>query len=94
MANVSLPDNMYCNPFCKPNDNDEQRKKMIMVVKAVIETQLTDMQRKAILMHYDNKSIAEISNHLGISKMSTYRKIKSSKKIIEKFKKIFEIVTL
>jgi RNA polymerase sigma factor (sigma-70 family) len=77
----------------KASTNDARRVKMKQVVKAIIQTQLTDRQKQIMLMHYaEGKSISEIGRELGINRSNVYRRMEAAKKRIEKIKKIFKYV--
>ncbi|MFA5716001.1 MAG: sigma-70 family RNA polymerase sigma factor [Candidatus Paceibacterota bacterium] len=89
-------ENTYSDPFgTHSSNNDEQRKKMKQIVKAIIETQLTDRQKEIMILHYaDGMTMSEIGQLLGISKMSVSRRVRAATKRINKIKKIFKSVTL
>ena len=82
------------NPFAtKAATNDQQRKRMKLIVRAIVETQLTERQKQIMLMRYaEEKSIKQIAEILGINPSNVCRRIQAAKKRISKIKKIFKYI--
>lgn len=55
-------------------------------LRKIIDNELTEKQRFCFCQHYyENKSVKEISNALGIVEATVYKHIRTAMKIIKKF---------
>lgn len=72
--------------YSKNETNTKEYKKMINIIKQIIEYELTSKQKQCIVMYYkNNMNTIEISSILGVYPSTVWRHIKKSK---EKIKKI------
>lgn len=59
-------------------------------LRKIIDNELTEKQRFCFCQHYyQNQSIKEISNSLGIGKPAVYKHIRNAMKMIKKFVAIY-----
>ncbi len=66
-------------------DNSNQRRRMIKIVKNVVEGELTCRQKDCLFMYYEKQmKMAQISDNLGICISCVSRHIKKAKEKIQK----------
>ena len=71
--------------YSKNETNTKEYKKMIKILKEIIEHELTSKQRRCVIMYYkNNMNTIEISSILGVYPSTVWRHIKKSKDKIKK----------
>ena len=80
-------DNLFIRRGSK-NTNAEQIKKLKLIVRRVIEEDLTDKQKRVIQMYYfEGKKMTEIAEEMRINKSTVSRHLKLADKKFQKIKK-------